>query len=174
MKEKYLIVVDVQNDFIDGSLAAHNAKVIVENIIKKVENFKGKIIITMDTHYNDYENTQEGKLLQIKHCIKNTKGWKLYNKLGTISKDKKIKIYEKNYFSSLELAKDLKKNIDKISEIEIIGICTDICVLSNAILLKSFLPEIPIFIDECCCAGTSEENHLSAIKILKGCQILVR
>ncbi|MDO4788981.1 MAG: isochorismatase family cysteine hydrolase [Johnsonella sp.] len=173
---RYLIVVDMQNDFIDGVLGSEEAKAILENVCQKIESFEGKIIFTQDTHDEDYLNSQEGKLLPLIHCIKNSEGWKLQEKLEEIRRAKKLPVYEKTQFASLALAKALVKENEtqKIESIELIGICTDICVVSNALLLKAFLPETPILVDASCCAGVSPASHLHAIETMRSCQIGIK
>ena len=168
---KILIVVDVQNDFVDGSLGTNEAIQIVENVKRKVLNFEGEILYTMDTHYSDYLETQEGKKLPVIHCQKGTEGWNIRN--GVYKEG--CEIFEKNTFGSVDLAKYLEElsKTEKIESIELIGICTDICVVSNAFLIKAFLPEIPITVDKSCCAGVTVQTHNSALEVMKMCQINV-
>ena len=168
---KILIVVDVQNDFVDGSLGTNEAIQIVENVKRKVLNFEGEILYTMDTHYSDYLETQEGKKLPVIHCQKGTEGWNIRN--GVYKQG--CEIFEKNTFGSVDLAKYLEElsKTEKIESIELIGICTDICVVSNAFLIKAFLPEIPITVDKSCCAGVTVQTHNSALEVMKMCQINV-
>lgn len=168
---KILIVVDMQNDFIDGSLGAEGALNIIPYVKEKIERFSGEVIFTMDTHGSDYLETLEGKNLPIIHCIKNTEGWKLREGLYK----EETKIFEKNHFASLDLAEylfSLNKK-EKIESIELIGICTDICVISNAILIKSFLPEVEIIVDSKACAGVTSESHEKALATMKMCQIKI-
>lgn len=168
---KILIVVDMQNDFIDGSLSAEGALNIIPYVKEKINKFPGEVIFTMDTHGDDYLETLEGKKLPIIHCIKNTEGWKLRE--GVYKK--KAKIFEKNRFASLDLAEYLSSlnQKEKIESIELIGICTDICVISNAILIKSFLPEVEIIVDSNACAGVTLQSHEQALATMKMCQIKV-
>ncbi|MBZ9693267.1 cysteine hydrolase family protein [Clostridium sp. M14] len=168
---KILIVVDMQNDFIDGSLGTKEAISIVPNVINKIKKYKNNndlILFTKDTHYDDYLETQEGRNLPIKHCIKNTKGWELQEEIKIFADN----IYEKNTFGSRDLAELLtnKFNNENI-QIELIGLCTDICVISNAMLIKSFMPETKILVDALCCAGVSTQSHKDAINSMKMCQI---
>lgn len=169
----YLIVVDMQNDFIDGVLGSKEAQEIITKVHQKIRNFQGKIIFTQDTHHQDYLDSQEGKYLPIKHCIKGSLGWKLHQKIEEVRENKNGVVYEKSQFASVELARDLvKENImQKIDSIELIGICTDICVISNAILLKAFLPETLIKVDANCCAGVTPQSHKDALHTMKSCQI---
>ncbi len=165
-----LLVVDMQNDFVSGTLGTKEAETIVEKAVNKIKNFKGSVFFTQDTHSASYLNSQEGKLLPIVHCIKNTKGWELVEPIKKLANKN---IYEKNSFGSLTLAETLKKlnEEESLSSITLIGICTDICVVSNAILLKTFLPEVKISVDISCCAGTTPENHNHAAAVMRMCQI---
>lgn len=176
MAEKYLIVVDMQKDFVDGALGTEEAKAIVEAVLAKVRSFEGTVIFTKDTHFEEYLCTQEGKMLPVKHCIKGTQGWELIEELAVIQADRNCKIYEKNTFGSVELAEALLK-IHKeqgIESVELIGLCTDICVVSNALLIKAYLPEIPVCIDSSCCAGVTMHKHAAALETMRSCQILVK
>ncbi len=168
-----LIVVDVQNDFTTGSLGNEVAASKVDAIVDKARSFKGIILLTKDTHTPDYLDTQEGHKLPIKHCIKGTEGFKLSGGLGQEAKDHGWKIYEKPTFGSLDLASDLIKLNEKtpIRSIELIGFCTDICVVSNALLIKAHLPEVPIKVDAELCAGSTPENHEAALATMRSCQI---
>lgn len=173
MKKSYLIVIDMQKDFITGSLASKYGQDIVNNVKKKIEIYQGEILVTKDTHFENYLDTQEGKLLPIKHCIKETNGWRLVPEIEENLKNKKV--FEKNTFGSVELIEYLKDILKKyeIEKIELIGVCTDICVISNALLLKANFPEIPLYVDSSCCAGSSLDAHEAALKVLKSCQIIV-
>lgn len=168
---KILLVVDMQNDFIDGTLGTEEATLIVEKVKKKIEDFEGQIIYTQDTHYKDYLNTREGRFLPVEHCIKDTEGWNI--KEGVY--DGRSKIIEKNTFGSLDLIDELKKidEEEKIESIELIGICTDICVISNAILVKTAFPEKDIYVDSKCCAGVTVDSHEKALDTMRMCQIIV-
>jgi len=178
--KKVLIVVDMQNDFINGALGSPYAEAIVPNVIEKIKNFETKdIIVTYDTHYENYLETQEGKLLPIKHCIDETKGWKLpskiYNAISEKIETPCIKYVKKDTFGSYELAKYLavQNDNEKIEEITLIGLCTDICVISNVMLLKAYLPETKIIVDASCCAGVTPESHKNALNAMKSCQIFI-
>ena len=171
--KKALIVVDMQNDFIDGALGTKEAEAIVDNVVKKVAEAKknGDIIIfTQDTHTEDYLNTQEGKNLPVPHCIKGTDGWKITNKIDV---PEKCLVYEKGTFGSSALGKDLFKIGGEISAIELVGLCTDICVLSNAVIAKAALPEVPITVDAACCAGVTPKSHDEALGALQMIQVKV-
>ena len=172
--KKILIVVDMQKDFVDGALGTKEAVGIVDNVVKKIEEFQGDIIVTYDTHHENYLETQEGKNLPVPHCIKGTDGWKLDGKVqGAIDK-KAYKAMEKPTFGSTELPCYIKANYnpDEI-EIELIGLCTDICVVSNALVLKANFPEAEISVDSSCCAGVTPESHKNALEAMKMCQVMI-
>ena len=170
--KKLLVVVDMQKDFVSGSLGTAEAQAIVSGVVKKIENFNGDIYATYDTHFENYMETSEGKNLPVLHCIKGTDGWKLDNNVQSALDKKGYKAIEKITFGSVELPKIIGENYDVNNlEIELIGLCTDICVVSNALLLKATYPEIPITVDVSCCAGVSPETHNSAIATMKCCQI---
>ena len=173
---KYLIVVDMQKDFITGSLGTKEAQAIQAGVVEKVRTYEGKVIFTRDTHGADYLDTQEGKKLPVKHCIRNEEGWHLADELKDLQEKTGWKVYDKPTFGSVELATELKKESEQtaIEEIELCGLCTDICVISNALLLKAFLPEAPIVVDAKCCAGVTPESHQNALEAMKMCQIEIR
>ena len=199
----YLIVVDMQKDFIDGSLGTEEAQGIVEKVKEKILSYpKDRVYATLDTHGEDYLSTQEGKMLPVPHCIKGTEGWGLHPMLKDLILPDHF--FEKGSFGSLQLAESMRtlftkqvieeatmaKNTGNIKDtveirgdaeigaypdftIELVGLCTDICVVSNALLLKAFLPEIPISVDSSCCAGVTKEKHLAALETLRSCQVEV-
>ena len=171
---KILIVIDMQNDFIDGSLGTAEALAIVENVKDKISQYSpADVIATMDTHGKDYMNTQEGKFLPVEHCIKGTEGWKIREDIAALLDG--AKIYEKPTFGSVQLAADLKElSQAEDIELELIGLCTDICVVSNALLLKAYMPEVQISVDSSCCAGVTPEKHRAALETMRSCQIVVR
>lgn len=173
---KYLIVVDMQKDFITGSLGTEEAKAILPKVIDKVSHYDGQIIFTKDTHTGDYLNTQEGRNLPVKHCIQGEEGWFLADELEEAAAEGGWKIYQKPAFGSVELAEALKKENESapIEEIELCGLCTDICVISNALLLKAFLPEVPVSVDAACCAGVTPKSHRNALEAMKMCQVLIK
>lgn len=176
---KYLIVVDMQNDFIDGSLGTKEAQNIVYGVAEKISKFDGEVVATQDTHWRDYLDTQEGRLLPVKHCIDGTDGWELkpviFEALQKryLSCGKSIPLFNKPTFGSKELGEQLENRnaSDSIDEIVLVGLCTDICVISNALLIKAFLPEVKITVDASCCAGVSPESHENALRAMKVCQI---
>lgn len=162
---KFLIVVDMQNDFITGSLGSKLAEAIVPNVVEKIKNFDGKVIFTRDTHFADYMNTQEGKKLPVEHCIKDTDGWQICDELKPYVNE----VVDKITFGSV----DLPQLIKDADEIELCGLCTDICVISNAMILKATFPEVKITVDSNCCAGVSVESHNTALDAMKTVQIEV-
>ena len=167
-----LVVVDMQNDFIDGALGTKEAVAIVPNVVAKLEAFDGKVIFTRDTHFADYMETQEGKNLPVKHCIKDTDGWQICEALRKYCQDD---IFDKPTFGSRELGEYLIKvnGEEKIDSITFVGLCTDICVISNVMLTKAFLPEVPVVVDASCCAGVTPETHKNALEAMKVCQVKV-
>ena len=170
--KKILIVVDMQNDYIDGSLGTKEAIGIIDNVEEKITNFGGKIFATLDTHYHNYLDTSEGKKLPVPHCIKMTNGWLLNEKIMKALSDKDYKTLEKKTFGSTRLINDVRriKGNEEI-EIELIGLCTDICVVSNALLLKANFPEVKITVDASCCAGATPESHIAALMTMQMCHI---
>lgn len=171
---KVLIVVDMQRDFVDGALGSEAAKAIVPSVKDKIEKYeaeKGYILFTRDTHQENYLETQEGKNLPVPHCIQGTYGWQILTGLHS-SRHAKV---DKVTFGSSELPQVLLQSFSpsEIESIELIGLCTDICVISNAMVLKAFFPEVPIVVDSACCAGVSEETHKNALEAMKVCQIKV-
>ena len=165
-----LIVVDMQNDFIDGALGTKEALDIVTRVVEKVKAFPGKILFTRDTHEENYLNTQEGQKLPVPHCIKGTSGWEICPELEALRKENAV---DKPTFGSVELGEKLRKMQEEepIGCITLVGLCTDICVISNAMLVKAFLPEIRICVDASCCAGVTPESHKAALETMKMCQI---
>jgi nicotinamidase-related amidase len=164
---KYLIVVDMQVDFITGSLGSELATAIVPNVVEKVKNFDGKVIFTRDTHFEDYMTTQEGKNLPVTHCIKGSDGWQICKELIPYVET----VVDKLTFGSIELPKVIKSFGEPIEKIELCGLCTDICVISNAIVLKAAFPETPITVDSSCSAGVTVESHNNALNAMKSVQI---
>ncbi len=161
---KTLIVVDMQNDFITGSLGSKDAEAIVPLVKEKIEKFDGRIIFTRDTHGEDYLKTQEGRKLPVEHCIKGTEGWQICDELKPYAKE----ILDKETFGSMNLPELIDENCD---EIELCGLCTDICVISNAMILKAAFPEKTVRVDGKCSAGVSTESHENALSAMKAVQI---
>ncbi len=172
--EKILIVVDMQKDFVDGSLGTPEAQAIVPNAVNKIKNFDGAIYVTYDTHGEDYMETSEGKKLPVPHCIEGTDGWELNCEIAKALDEKEYIIVKKPTFGSVDLPQIIGDNHNTENmEIELIGLCTDICVISNALLLKANFPEITISVDKNCCAGVTPEKHNAALDVLTSCQIIV-
>ena len=174
--KKTLIVVDMQNDFVDGALGSKEAVAIVENVVKKIESFDGEIYVTYDTHYEDYMQTSEGRNLPVAHCIRDSEGWQLNPAVKeALDKKESYTEIEKITFGSVDLPFVLAEENDMDNaQIELIGLCTDICVVSNALILKASFPEINISVDSSCCAGVTPEKHLAALETMRSCQIIVK
>ena len=176
--KKILVAIDVQNDFITGALRNTEAIKKVPNIVKKLREFDGDAIIyTMDTHFDNYSETREGKLLP-EHCIKGSNGWKIQTEVNSeliSAKLRGIHVFEiqKPTFGSPQLPKDIESIVkDEEFEIEFVGFCTDICVISNVLITKaSFYEQATIKVDSSCCAGSTKEKHAEAIEVMKSCQI---
>lgn len=171
--KKILIVVDMQKDFVNGALGTKEAESIVGNVVKKIEAFDGEIYATYDTHYEDYMETSEGKNLPVPHCIEGSDGWMLDERVASaLNKKDEYTEIQKITFGSVDLPLILAEehNMDEV-QIELIGLCTDICVVSNALILKATYPETPISVDASCCAGVTPESHKAALTTMRMCQI---
>ena len=173
--KKLLVLVDFQNDFIDGALGTPEAISIVPNVIKKVKEWDGDIWFTADTHNTNYLNTNEGKHLPVPHCIRDTEGWELQKDVAEILREKMSQEeFEQNTFIKYTFGSErlcLSIKLLQYDYVELIGLCTDICVASNAIMLKAFMPETQIAVDPSCCAGVTPETHEAALTTMKMCQI---
>lgn len=168
---KLLIVIDMQNDFIDGALGTKEAVAIVPNVAKKIQKAREAgetVIFTRDTHQKNYLETQEGKNLPVVHCIKDSAGWQISKELEVGDS----RIFDKPSFGSMDLA-DFVSTLNGVEEIELVGLCTGICVISNAFILKAKLPEVKISVDASCCACVTPESHKTALAAMKLCQISV-
>ena len=166
---KVLCVIDMQNDFIDGALGTKEAEAIVGNVRDKISAYRNDgntVVFTRDTHFDNYMDTAEGRKLPVPHCIKDTKGWQISGEL-TVGDSTVI---DKPTFGSTELSDYIAK-LEGVESIEFVGLCTDICVISNVLLLKARLPETPISVDSACCAGVTPESHNNALNAMKMCQI---
>lgn len=174
---KLLIVVDMQNDFIYGTLGTTEAQQIVPNVIEKIKEYNSYndryVVYTQDTHSSNYLNTQEGEKLPVVHCIKPTKGWQIPDDIAEVLSVKGICVEKKSFGISSErdISYNMYKILKDVDAVELIGLCTDICVVSNALILKAYHPEVPIIVDASCCAGTTPEKHKAAIEVMKSCQI---
>ena len=169
--KKVLVVVDMQKDFIDGALGTEEAVAIVDNVVELVKSFDGEVIFTRDTHGDDYLETQEGRNLPVVHCIKGTDGWQLDKKLQVLRTDS-MKIFDKPTFGSVALAEYLRQD-KEIEHVMLAGLCTDICVISNALLIKANMPEVEISVIEKCCAGVTPQSHANALEAMKMCQVKI-
>lgn len=170
MKE-LLVVVDMQKDFIDGSLGTKEAQAIVEPVCEKIRSFNGDVIYTRDTHSENYLDTLEGKNLPVKHCIKDTEGWQIQKDIYEAGSGKTLCVIDKPVFGSVELTEIAF--IGRYEKVTLIGLCTDICVVTNALLLKTKLKEIPIAVIENLCAGVTPQSHKAAVETMKMCQVII-
>lgn len=170
---KVLVVVDMQNDFVDGALGSKEAVAIVDNVVNKINEFEGTIFVTYDTHLEDYMETREGKYLPVPHCMKDTDGWQLNEKVQKALEGKVYKSIYKPTFGSTELTQEFERNAEYDTEVTLIGLCTDICVISNALLLKATCPEMDITVYADCCAGVTPQKHEAALEVMRSCQINV-
>ena len=170
--QELLIVVDMQNDFIDGALGTAEAVEIVPRVAEKIRSFPGRVLFTRDTHPENYLETQEGKNLPVVHCVKGTPGWEIRPELMALCRTEPI---DKPTFGSTRLGEALLElnTLDPIGSVTLVGLCTDICVISNALLVKAFLPEVPVIVDAACCAGVTPVSHRNALEAMKVCQIKV-
>ena len=167
--KKILVVVDMQNDFIDGALGTAEAVLIVPYVKELIESFDGEVLFTRDTHAENYMDTEEGRNLPVPHCIKGTAGWEIRAELDALRKTEAI---DKLTFGSRDLV-DVLAREGEIESITFVGLCTDICVISNAMVVKAFFPEIPLIVDAKACAGVTPESHTRALEAMKMCQITV-
>ena len=177
---KVLIVIDMQEDFVNGVLGTPQARAIVPKVAAKVKEYTDSkeetvIIYTKDTHYDNYMDTMEGKYLPVPHCIVNTNGWLIVPEVYTEDSD----VVEKTTFGRIALPHEvmtscgLKYEKVDIESIELVGVCTDICVISNALILKTYFDDIPIIVDSACCAGVTPAKHEAALEVMRSCQIEV-
>ncbi len=173
--KNFLIVVDMQNDFVDGALGTKEAAAIVDNVVNKINNFDGEIIVTYDTHFEDYMETSEGKNLPVPHCIKDTDGWQLNVRVQKALENREYTAVEKITFGSVDLPDFIEEKTEGENfSAELVGLCTDICVVSNALVLKANFPEAEISVDSSCCAGVTPESHNAALTTMKMCQIKIK
>lgn len=172
---KYLVVVDMQNDFVTGSLGNPDAVAILPALAEKIKAFNGKVIFTRDTHSPAYLSTQEGRLLPVPHCVQHSPGWEIVPELEAL-RDPALPVFDKPSFGSYALAAWLSAEnaVSPVESVELCGVCTDICVVSNALLIKAALPEVPLYADASCCAGTSRTAHEAALTTMKMCQVIIK
>lgn len=169
--ERYLVVVDVQNDFVDGSLGTPEALGIVPRVASKIASFQGTVLYTMDTHGEDYLSSREGRMLPVPHCVRGTEGWEVPEEVFSALEARNAERFEKSSFASTALAEHLRAVGAR--SVELVGLCTDICVVSNALLLRATLPEAEVSVDPSCCAGTTPAMHEEALDVMRSCQVLV-
>lgn len=171
----YLVVVDVQNDFVDGALGTAEAQAALPAMLEKVRAFEGQVVFTKDTHDERYLETQEGRTLPVPHCLVGTHGWQLVDELDAFQRQHGLPVYLKGTFGSVDLMNDLVAAHARgnVASVEFIGLCTDICVISNAMLVKASLPQLPVSVDASCCAGVTPELHEAALAALASCQVQV-
>lgn len=169
--KKLLVIVDMQNDFITGALANKEGQAMLPKLVEYAKNFDGDIACTLDSHFDNYMTTQEGKKLPVKHCICGTKGWQLIPELKAALSDRmeEIDFIQKETFGSVDLGE--KVDYDEYDEVYLCGVCTDICVISNALLIKAFNPDVEINVLSELCAGVTPESHQTALDAMKACQI---
>lgn len=165
----YLIVVDMQNDFIDGALGTKEAQAIVPYVKQRIEGFRGKVFFTRDTHGEDYMTTQEGRNLPVPHCIRNTEGWRIRRELEELRTTAAI---DKETFGARDLVKVLGEE-EKLDSVTFLGLCTDICVISDVMLVKAFFPEVPVTVDAAGCAGVTPRSHATALDAMEAVQVKV-
>lgn len=172
--KQFLIVVDLQKDFVDGALGTPEAVSIVPRVVEKIRQFSGEIYVTMDTHGTDYLQTSEGRHLPVPHCIRGTEGWQLNQAVAQALAGKDCHVVEKPTFGSVQLPQLISQAVKgETFSLELVGLCTDICVVSNALLLKASFPEVPISVDAACCAGVTPQTHQAALDTMACCQIAV-
>ena len=171
--QQILVVVDMQNDFVTGPLGTPEARTILPKVAEKMKNFPGRVLFTRDTHEENYLESREGRALPVPHCIRGSRGWEICPELETLRKEEPV---DKPTFGSTGLGEVLRaadQYGEKIGKITLVGVCTDICVISNALLLRAFLPEAEIAVDAACCAGVTPESHQTALRAMKACQITI-
>ena len=172
---RFLIVIDMQRDFIDGALGTPEAAAILPAVLDTVQSWDGPVLFTRDTHTEDYLNTQEGRNLPVVHCVRGTEGWQLAPELDAFARAHRCRVFDKPTFGSTELAAYLTEvhREQPVDELVLCGVCTDICVISNALCLKAALPEVPIRVLAGRCAGVTPERHENALRAMEACQVAV-
>lgn len=175
MANDYLVVVDMQKDFVDGSLGTPEAQAIVDAVAERARTFEGTVVFTRDTHEENYLETQEGAKLPVVHCVRDTPGWQLVGALEDVRRERDAAVFDKPTFGSVELVWWLAQQNDEqpIDSIELIGLCTDICVVSNALLIKAHFPEVPVRVEAALCAGVTLKSHEAALATMRSCQVEV-
>lgn len=175
MTNDYLVVIDMQKDFVDGALGTPEAQAIVEGVAARARDFEGTVVFTRDTHEPNYLETQEGRNLPVAHCVRDTPGWELVPELEEVRSTRDAMVFDKPTFGSVALVWWLAQQNDEtpIDSIEVIGLCTDICVVSNALLIKAHFPEIPVRCEAALCAGVTPAAHDAALSTMRSCQVEV-
>lgn len=175
MTNDLLVVVDMQKDFIDGALANKSAQAIVDAVCTRIMHHQGPVYYTLDTHEDNYLQTQEGHHLPVEHCLRGTAGWALDDKIARALKMQNATPFEKNTFGSTALAHAIaKENAARpFTSITLIGVCTDICVISNALLIKACVPNVPVYVNADLCAGVTPESHQTALDAMAACQVVI-
>ncbi|MBQ2927974.1 MAG: cysteine hydrolase [Oscillospiraceae bacterium] len=172
--KQFLIVVDMQKDLVDGALGTAEAQAIVPAVAEKIRAFVGEIIVTYDTHEEDYMTTREGRFLSVPHCIRDTDGWQLNDTVAEALSDRAYTVVEKPTFGAVTLPEVVEQLAgDEDFTVELIGLCTDICVVSNAMILKANFPEVDMTVDAACCAGVTPASHQAALTTMACCQITI-
>ena len=171
---KVLIVVDMQNDFVDGVLGSKEAVSMIDTAVETINSFDGKVFYTQDTHGEDYLDTEEGRHLPVVHCIKGSEGWKIHPKIEKALLLKGATRIEKSTFGSEKLMGIIEKEVPEVESITLIGICTDICVISNAMLAKAHFQNTPVNVISSACAGVTPESHENALAAMKMCHIEIQ
>ena len=171
---KVLIVVDMQNDFVDGVLGSKEAVSMIDTAVETITSFDGKVFYTQDTHGEDYLDTEEGRHLPVVHCIKGSQGWKIHPKIEKALLLKDATGIEKSTFGSEKLMGIIEKEVPNVESITLIGICTDICVISNAMLAKAHFQNTPVTVISSACAGVTPESHDNALEAMKMCHIEIQ
>lgn len=172
---QFLVVVDMQKDFVDGALGTKEAQAIIPAVVEKIRGWDGELFVTYDTHFEDYLDTAEGKKLPVPHCIYGTPGWELNDEILEVVEEKPHAKIQKYTFGSTALPRLIAEFADEEEFcLELIGLCTDICVVSNALLLKAHFPEVPISVDARCCAGVTPALHEAALQTMGSCQIEIK
>ena len=175
MAQNYLVVVDVQNDFVTGALGSSEARAIVPGIVARARDFSGTVFLTRDTHYADYLSTREGQLLPVVHCVEGSEGWQFVPELEALRAVRDFRVFDKETFGSATLARELGEAASRgeVASVEFVGLCTDICVVSNALLARSFASQARVVVNASLCAGSTPELHRAALATMKSCQVEV-
>lgn len=175
MTNDVLVVIDMQNDFITGSLGTTEAAEIVDDVATRIRNHQGRVFYTQDTHRENYLETQEGHYLPVNHCQHGTEGWELAPAIADALKSRRSYGIEKDTFGSTELMLAMKavNAVERMTSITIVGLCTDMCIINNAMMLKAGLPNVPIYVDASLCAGTTPEGHARALESMSACQVAI-